>query len=97
MRSAFRELVVNEGVSAFYKGVIPIMIRAFPANAVGLSGLVHFSSYPCLLEYLILIKQLVVSKFMPGWLAYHHILLNLKFSISIINTISCFIAEAAPT
>jgi len=34
IRSVFVELVREEGVFALYKGVTPVMLRAFPANAV---------------------------------------------------------------
>ncbi|KAJ7380098.1 hypothetical protein OS493_010808 [Desmophyllum pertusum] len=33
IRDAFRQLIKEEGVASLYKGVIPVMIRAFPANA----------------------------------------------------------------
>lgn len=36
IRDVFRELFRNEGIFALYKGVIPVMLRAFPANAVSL-------------------------------------------------------------
>jgi len=34
IRSVFVELLREEGVLALYKGVAPVMLRAFPANAV---------------------------------------------------------------
>lgn len=34
MRSVFAELLREEGLLALYKGVTPVMLRAFPANAV---------------------------------------------------------------
>ena len=34
-RDVFRELVKKEGLGSFYKGTTAILIRAFPANAVG--------------------------------------------------------------
>lgn len=37
IRDVFRELLRNEGIFALYKGVIPVMLRAFPANAVSLN------------------------------------------------------------
>ena len=36
VRSVFSELMREEGILALYKGVTPIMIRAFVANAVSL-------------------------------------------------------------
>lgn len=33
LRDAFRQLVKQEGVAGLFKGVVPVMIRAFPANA----------------------------------------------------------------
>lgn len=38
MRSVFAELIRNEGPMALYKGVTPVMIRAFPANAACFGG-----------------------------------------------------------
>ena len=29
----FRHLVKEEGIGALYKGAVPVMLRAFPANA----------------------------------------------------------------
>ena len=34
IRSVFVELMREEGLAALYKGVTPVMLRAFPANAV---------------------------------------------------------------
>jgi len=34
IRSVFMELMHEEGLLALYKGVTPVMLRAFPANAV---------------------------------------------------------------
>jgi len=34
VRSVFMELIREEGLLALYKGVTPVMLRAFPANAV---------------------------------------------------------------
>lgn len=34
IRSVFAELMAKEGIFALYKGVTPVMLRAFPANAV---------------------------------------------------------------
>ena len=34
IRSVFVELMREEGLRALYKGVTPVMLRAFPANAV---------------------------------------------------------------
>lgn len=38
IRSVFAELMKNEGPLALYKGVTPVMIRAFPANAACFIG-----------------------------------------------------------
>ncbi|VDM01699.1 unnamed protein product [Schistocephalus solidus] len=45
IRSVFVEMMAKEGIFALYKGVTPVMLRAFPANAVSLY-FVHF--FPCL-------------------------------------------------
>ena len=37
IRSVFVELMREEGLVALYKGVTPVMLRAFPANAVSSS------------------------------------------------------------
>ncbi|KAL5292243.1 SLC25A20.2 family protein [Megaselia abdita] len=42
IRSVFAELMKNEGVFALYKGVTPVMIRAFPANAACFIGVELF-------------------------------------------------------
>ena len=34
VRSVFVEMMREEGVMALYKGATPVMLRAFPANAV---------------------------------------------------------------
>ncbi|KAL5966352.1 Mitochondrial carnitine/acylcarnitine carrier protein, partial [Taenia solium] len=34
IRSVFEELLTKEGIPALYKGAAPVMVRAFPANAV---------------------------------------------------------------
>ena len=34
IRDVFRELMAKEGIFALYKGVTPVMLRAFPANGV---------------------------------------------------------------
>jgi len=34
IRSVLAELMHEEGLFALYKGVTPVMLRAFPANAV---------------------------------------------------------------
>ncbi|VDP95998.1 unnamed protein product [Trichobilharzia regenti] len=36
IRSVFSELIAREGFFALYRGVTPVMLRAFPANAVSL-------------------------------------------------------------
>lgn len=38
MRDVFRQLMAQEGPTALYKGVTPVMIRAFPANAACFVG-----------------------------------------------------------
>lgn len=38
IRSVFKELMANEGILALYKGVAPVMLRAFPANAACFYG-----------------------------------------------------------
>lgn len=38
VRDVFRQLMRNEGASALYKGVTPVMLRAFPANAACFIG-----------------------------------------------------------
>lgn len=38
IRSVFTELMKNEGPLALYKGVTPVMLRAFPANAACFIG-----------------------------------------------------------
>ena len=37
IRSVFSEMMREEGIMALYKGATPVMIRAFPANAVSIS------------------------------------------------------------
>jgi solute carrier family 25 carnitine/acylcarnitine transporter 20/29 len=34
IRDVFKHLLKEEGIFALYKGVTPVMLRAFPANAV---------------------------------------------------------------
>ncbi|KAF6767972.1 hypothetical protein AHF37_08802 [Paragonimus kellicotti] len=34
IRSVFTEMIAKEGFLALYKGVTPVLLRAFPANAV---------------------------------------------------------------
>lgn len=36
IRSVFTELRAKEGFFGLYRGITPVMLRAFPANAVGL-------------------------------------------------------------
>lgn len=38
IRSVFRELMAEEGIFALYRGVTPVMLRAFPANAACFLG-----------------------------------------------------------
>lgn len=38
LRDVFRELMAKEGPLALYKGVTPVMLRAFPANAACFIG-----------------------------------------------------------
>lgn len=37
IRDVFRHLIKEEGILALYRGVTPVMLRAFPANAVSFS------------------------------------------------------------
>lgn len=39
VRSVLPALIRDEGISALYKGVVPVMLRAFPANAACFIGL----------------------------------------------------------
>lgn len=39
MRSAFREMMNKEGPIGFYRGILPIIIRSFPANAACFLGI----------------------------------------------------------
>lgn len=39
IRSVFRELMAKDGPMALYRGITPIMIRAFPANAACFFGI----------------------------------------------------------
>ncbi|KPU75587.1 uncharacterized protein Dana_GF28000 [Drosophila ananassae] len=39
VRSVFKELILKDGPMALYRGVTPIMIRAFPANAACFFGI----------------------------------------------------------
>lgn len=39
VRSVFKDLIVKDGPLALYRGVTPIMIRAFPANAACFFGI----------------------------------------------------------
>lgn len=34
IRDVFKEMMAKEGIFALYKGVTPVMLRAFPANGV---------------------------------------------------------------
>lgn len=45
MRSVFAELMKKEGPTALYKGVSPVMIRAFPANGACFIGVELFMSF----------------------------------------------------
>lgn len=38
IREVFVKLIKNEGPIALYKGVVPVMLRAFPANAACFTG-----------------------------------------------------------
>lgn len=38
IRDVFRELMQKEGPLALYKGITPVMLRAFPANAACFIG-----------------------------------------------------------
>ncbi|KAL7063570.1 hypothetical protein AAHC03_01726 [Spirometra sp. Aus1] len=53
IRSVFAEMMAKEGILALYKGVTPVMVRAFPANAA------------CFLGYEVAIKLL--NYIAPNW------------------------------
>uniref|UniRef100_A0A0K8TMR1 Putative mitochondrial carrier protein n=1 Tax=Tabanus bromius TaxID=304241 RepID=A0A0K8TMR1_TABBR len=53
IRSVFKELMKNEGPLALYKGVTPVMLRAFPANAA------------CFIGFELCMK--VLDAVAPGW------------------------------
>lgn len=38
MRGVIREILRDEGPRAFFKGFVPVMLRAFPANAACFMG-----------------------------------------------------------
>lgn len=38
VRDVFKDLMVKEGPLALYKGIIPVLLRAFPANAACFVG-----------------------------------------------------------
>ena len=38
VRDVFRHLMKEEGIRAMYKGCVPVMLRAFPANACCFMG-----------------------------------------------------------
>jgi solute carrier family 25 carnitine/acylcarnitine transporter 20/29 len=38
IRQVFVELMRTEGIRALYKGIVPVMLRAFPANAACFLG-----------------------------------------------------------
>ena len=38
VRDVFRHLMKTEGIRAMYKGCVPVMLRAFPANACCFMG-----------------------------------------------------------
>jgi solute carrier family 25 (mitochondrial carnitine/acylcarnitine transporter), member 20/29 len=48
-----RELIRTEGIGALYKGIVPVMLRAFPANAA------------CFLGYELTLKFL--NYLLPNW------------------------------
>lgn len=48
IRDVFRELMHKEGPSALYKGMTPVVLRAFPANAacfIGFEVAMNFLNY----------------------------------------------------
>lgn len=45
IRDVFRELMKKEGPTALYKGVTPVMLRAFPANAACFIGFEVFMTF----------------------------------------------------
>ena len=38
VRDVFRHLMKEEGIRAMYKGCVPVLLRAFPANAACFMG-----------------------------------------------------------
>lgn len=38
VRDAFKHLMKTEGPLALYKGIVPVLLRAFPANAACFAG-----------------------------------------------------------
>ena len=46
VRSVMKEIMANEGLLALYRGFTPVMLRAFPANAVSLN-IISFGSKLC--------------------------------------------------
>ncbi|XP_066936635.1 mitochondrial carnitine/acylcarnitine carrier protein-like [Clytia hemisphaerica] len=53
VRDVFTQMVRTEGISALFKGLTPVMLRAFPANAA------------CFLGYELAMKAL--NKLLPNW------------------------------
>jgi hypothetical protein len=47
IRDVARELIREDGILALYRGVTPVMLRAFPANAVSILSLEQKLSFGC--------------------------------------------------
>lgn len=45
LMAVYQELLAKDGVFAFYKGATPVLIRAFPANAVSSFNILNFNSF----------------------------------------------------
>lgn len=41
IRSVFSELIAKEGFLGLYRGMTPVMLRAFPANAVSFDCIIN--------------------------------------------------------
>ncbi|KAH8269877.1 hypothetical protein KR026_001534, partial [Drosophila bipectinata] len=45
IRSVFSDLIKNDGLFALYRGITPVMLRAFPANAATFFGIELANSF----------------------------------------------------
>ena len=59
MRSVFAEMMKEEGIMALYKGVTPVLLRAFPANAVSIPSAVNHIIQKSKSKYISFIHRLV--------------------------------------